>query len=485
MFIVTKVPLIRYSFVVFLSLLLSCLPLAAGELTPLVRNDLHKVQLAVPEKFSGVQSIANRFLTIPKGFTASVFHYSTDLSKPRFIAFSPDGVLYVANKNSGTVVALPDSDNDNCADSTIVIASNLGSIHDIRFSGNYMYVTETNKVYRFSPGNQAYQWNAEVFIDGIASGSQQPGGGHDTRTIAIDNSNNKLYLSIGSLCNACREEQRAIVEEYNLSTGDKISVFATGIRNAVGMQVRPGTAQLWATNNGSDLQGNQIPPEWIDIVRKDGFYGYPFAYGTGEFFPTYQLPGYKDLLPITAQDSALAASMIKPAALITAHSAPMAIVFGTENMPAGFQNGAFVASRGSWNRSPATGYEVLYLHLSSLKDTTVDSISVFAQGFLTDSVSVTRWARPVGLAIDSSGSLYMSSDAINEMIIKFTPDPQHSSSTLGSPQPHIAQKNTASPGTYLLSGRKLISKTRLLTNKKTGVDVARISHGENQTILLQ
>jgi hypothetical protein len=191
------------------------------------------------------------------------------------------------------------------------------------------------------------------------------------------------------------------------------------------MALHPVTNRLWANNNGSDLQGNEIPPEWIDIVRDNGFYGHPFVYGEGVWFDFNADSSYQALLPITSVDSAKVAKFIKPAALIRAHSAPMAIKFLNSKFGTTMQYGFLTALRGSWNTTNPKdfrGFKVIYGHLSSSQDTTVDYVADFCSGFLTDSINRIFWGRPVGIALDNDGKVYISSDEGNKFILVLTPD---------------------------------------------------------------
>jgi glucose/arabinose dehydrogenase len=334
------------------------------------------------------------------------------------MAWGPDSVLHVADMN-GNVWAMPDRDFDGTADTVFAAATGVTG-HDIKFFSGALYVAETQQVLKLEDtDNNGIFEKRSVFISGIASGAPQPGGGHTTRTIVFDTLRNRLYLSIGSLCNVCRETERAIIEVYDLDGKNK-RVYAGGIRNAVGMTLHPQTGQLWATNNGSDWQGNDIPPEWIDIIRENGFYGYPIAYGYQHYFDFYKHSDYTALLPITAADSALVKKMLPPAALIQAHSAPMAIIFSNNTFAPPFDKGAFVALRGSWNRNPATGYKIVYLDFSDAADTVADNVGDFLSGFLTDSVARQFWGRPVGLATDLRGNLYVSTDAPKNMVFRIS-----------------------------------------------------------------
>ena len=385
-------------------------------MTPIVDLALQSKRVIVPEKYRGKIS-ENFSLSLPEGYEVKVF-YVGELSKPRFFAWSPDSVLHVADKSRGTIIALPDKNHDGVADEAIVVASGFSKSHDMKFYNGALYVAEETKVTKCidTDGDGMYETKS-TFIT-MVKGGQQGGGGHDTRTIVFDSIKKKMYLSIGSMCNACREEHRAIIEEWN-DDGTGRKVFATGCRNAVGMTLHNG--KLWATNNGFDWQGDDIPPEWIDIVREGEFYGYPYAYAHGVWVDFSVDSDYRNLLPLNSVDSAKVRSMKQPAALVQAHSAPMAIEFSNASFNSKFRNGAFVAFRGSWNRSTATGFKIVYLDFDDAKDSTANSVADFVRGFLVDPATKKVWGRPVGLETDTRGNLYISSDDITECILIVSP----------------------------------------------------------------
>ncbi len=389
------------------------------KMTPVKQARLVAVKLIVPDKFKGIIK-DDLVLNVPEGYTAKVFH-TGGLNKPRFFAWGPDSVLYVANKNSGEIIALPDRNHDGVADTAIVVASGFHNSHDLKFYQGAMYVAEERRVTKCTDenGDGIYE-TKKIFIDDIAKGARQPGGGHDTRTIVFDPIHKKMYLSIGSSCNVCREDYRAIIEQYN-DNGTGRRTFASGIRNAVGMTMHNG--RLWATNNGSDWEGNDIPPEWIGVVRDGGFYGHPFAYAHGIYFDFNAHDDYRMLLPLTGEDSARVRSMKQPSALVQAHSAPMAIEFSNPSFPPQFRNGAFVAFRGSWNRTVPTGYKIVFLKFENESDTTAEYVTDVVTGFQpTGSTSQkTIWGRPVGVATDLRGNFYLSSDDITQFIAIISP----------------------------------------------------------------
>lgn len=385
-------------------------------MTPIVDLALQVQKVIVPEKFKGKIS-ENLSLSIPEGYEVKVF-YVGGLSKPRFFAWSLDSILHIADKNAGTIIALPDKNFDGVADTAIVVASGFSKSHDMKFYNGALYVAEETKVTKCIDANGDGIYETKSTFITMVTGGQRGGGGHDTRTIVFDAVKKKMYLSIGSLCNVCREENRAIIEQWN-DDGTGRRVFATGCRNAVGMILHNG--KLWATNNGFDWQGDDIPPEWIDIVRDGGFYGYPYAYAHGVWVDFTVNSDYRNLLPLNADDSIKVRSMKQPAALVQAHSAPMAIEFSNGSFQPHFRNGAFVAFRGSWNRSTPTGFKIVYLDFDGENDSTANYVADVVRGFLVDAVSKKVWGRPVGLETDTRGNLYISSDDITECILIVSP----------------------------------------------------------------
>jgi glucose/arabinose dehydrogenase len=391
----------------------------SATLTPVTDIGMHTVGVSVPAKFAAAFP-AGKTLDIQSNYTVSVF-YAGGLAKPRFMAFSPAGVLHVSDMGTGKILALPDADNDGVADTVKEAATGFSGNHDVRFYKGAMYVTETTRIWKCTDtdGDGVYETKV-IFISNIGGGET---GGHTTRTVVFDSINARVYVSVGSSCNVCREDHRAIIEQYN-DDGTGRRVFASGTRNPVGMSLQPVTNKLWANNNGSDQQGNETPPEWIDIVRDGGFYGHPFAYGSGVWFNFGAHADYTALLPITAVDSAKVGTLKQPAALIRAHSAPMALQFINSKSSTAMRYGFLTALRGSWNTTAPNnfrGFKVIYGHLSSDRDTSVDYVADFCTGFLTDTVARVFWGRPVGIAIDDNGRVYISSDETNKFVLVLTP----------------------------------------------------------------
>jgi hypothetical protein len=241
-----------------------------------------------------------------------------------------------------------------------------------------------------------------------------PAGHHRTRTIEIDAARGKFYLSIGSSCDLCRETdpRRATIMEFNLD-GSQGRIFATGLRNAVGLDIHPVTGELWGTFNGHDRSS---PPERIDIIRDGAFYGWPLAHGYRTWVDFAGQSSYRDaIFPLTARDSALVATVPKPVAQAGARLAPMGIHFYRgESFPEMYRRAAFVAMRGGSN-ARVPGFKVLGLF--SEPDGRNARLADFLTGFQPGGNS-SVWGKPVGLTTDARGNLYISSDWINHMILR-------------------------------------------------------------------
>ena len=388
--------------------------------TPKTTSVVERKGIQVPPQFASLAlDPVQNALSVPKGWTVNVFA-ATGMNKGRFMAWGPDSVLFLANMNGNNILAFPDRNRDGVSDTTIIAARGFSGGHDVRFVRDTMYVAQEGSVvrlWRSDPSTMIYDKRVTLIDKSVQP--NQLSGRHRTRTVVLDTLRKKIYLSVGSRGNADRETDRAVIEEYDYDGGGR-RVFASGARNCVGITLHPRTGKLWANNNGSDNQGNNLPPEWVDIVRDGGFYGYPFAYHYQRYF---SFGGdYSDLLPITATDSAKVRSMVPPAALVDAHCAPMALEFTPSGFGNGYDNGLFMVMRGSWNRTPPSGAKVVFMRFDSDLDTIANSVEDFCSGFIRDTNNQsTRWARPVGLALSADGCVYVSIDEGKQCILKFTP----------------------------------------------------------------
>jgi glucose/arabinose dehydrogenase len=394
-------------------------------MTPKIDLSLESVPLFVPEKFRGMVP-ENLSLNLPPGFSVKVFAVA-GLRGPRMMAFDKNGVLHVANMKAGSatefeprggptsqIVALPDRDDDGVADTVIVAAGQLRWANSLAFYKGDMYVADTHQIVKFTDADSDLVYEGrEVFADNIPTASTP----HLTRTIVADESKECFYLSVGSSCDVCRENdpERAAVLQFN-ADGTGRRVFARGLRNAIGLDLHPVTGELWATNNCHTEAVDSLPPEWIDIVRDGGFYGWPFAYGY-QVYIDFTIRGHWRVPPITKEDSMLVETMERPAALVDAHVAPMDIHFySAGNFPTEYHNAAFIAYRAGF-LGPDPGHKVVALFVDP--DGSNARVGDFMTGFWPSPPDQSNiWGKPVGLTTDSHGNLYLSSDWINHLILK-------------------------------------------------------------------
>jgi len=400
-------------------------PPGTVQMTPKVDLQLKPVKVEVPEKFKELVP-DNLTLNVPEGFKVSIFAAS-GLRGLRLMAFNNDGVLHVANmkangsaefqpsgNSSSEILALPDYDKDGVADTVIIAAKGLRWANSLAFYKGDMYVADTHEIVKFSDadGDLVYE-SRTVFADEIPTASSP----HITRTIVADTVNERFYVSVGSSCDVCRESdpERATILMLP-ADGSERRVFATGVRNAIGLDLHPETGELWATNNGHTEVENTMPPEWIDIIRDGGFYGWPLAFGY-QIFIDFDIRGHWRVPPITRDDTLLVQTMERPAALIDAHSSPMGIHFYSDGkFPDIYNQAAFIAYRSGF-RGPDPGHKVVALFTDG--DGKNSTVGDFITGFWPNPPNQDNiWAKPVGLTTGSDGALYLSSDWINHLIFK-------------------------------------------------------------------
>jgi glucose/arabinose dehydrogenase len=327
-------------------------------------------------------------VALPPGFAISVF--AKGLQNPRMMAFGPDGMLYVAERGANRIVRLPDLDGNGRADQIQAVAQDLSSPSSLAFHPDgSLFVGETPRILRLSqPDAQGVFQERQVVVRGL------PVSGHHTRTVLINPDENKLYVSVGSSCNVCDEEdpRRAAILRYNLD-GSGEEIFAGGLRNAVGITFRPGTQELWATNNGRDMLGDDQPPDTVNQVLQGDDFGWPRCHAGRVADPEFG--GRQGCQGVTP-----------PAVEIQAHSAPLGLAFYTgTQFPQEYQGDLFVVLHGSWNRSEPTGYKVVRIPFDGGQPGPVQD---FAVGWLVDSAA---WGRPVDVISAPDGSLFISDDS--------------------------------------------------------------------------
>ena len=352
-------------------------------------------------------------VSLPQGFHINVFH--AGMMKPRFFAWNPDGILHIVDMSAEAVFALPDRNGDGVADTVFIAAAPVREAHSVVFYQGAMLVAEPTRVLRFLDrnGDGVYETQS-VLIDSI------PNGGvfnHYTRTLLADTLRNSVYVSVGAPCDACRVEnsERSAILRFN-GDGSGRRIFATGLRNAIGMAIEPATSRLWATNADRNGLGEEKPEEIITSVPDGSFHGWPIAFtgstGRSEWTNFQATPDYRAMLPLTRIDSDRVAGMKTAECLLPAHSTPMGIAFYTGNtFPPFYRNAAFVAVHGSFStesRRVAAGYNVALMSYDAAA--AKYHVQDFLSGFLTDSLAYKHWARPCGIGFSPQGDMFVSSD---------------------------------------------------------------------------
>lgn len=339
-------------------------------------------------------------LTVPEGFVATI--YARDIKGARVIARDPKGTLLVSLTSQGKVVALPDLSNDQKSDETITVLEGLKQPHGILVhcsdtgSGCVLYVAETGEL-------KAYAYDADTYTATYREtlATFPTGSGHFTRTLLMHPDGKRLLASVGSSCNVCIEsdERRATVMAIDLVT-KQASVFATGLRNTVFMDLDPVTGEVWGTDNGRDIIGDDIPPDEVNIIRQGNNYGWPYCYADRVYDTDFNESSPNACIVSTPPHIAL-----------QAHSAPLGLAFvPEEGWPEDMRSDLLVAYHGSWNRSEPTGYKVVRINLGDDRNPQGTSVD-FVTGFLAPSAPEDEAiGRPVDLLAEPGGTVYVSDD---------------------------------------------------------------------------
>lgn len=344
---------------------------------------------------------------VPPGFTVELV--AEKLSNPRKLIAAPNGDLFIAESRANRIKVFRPSPGGKLGEPSI-FAEKLEQPFGIAFyppgdHPTHVYVANTGSVVRFpyKSGDTKASAAAETVVAEIPSGGKLRGGGHWTRDVVFSPDGKRMFVSVGSLSNNDdneKEKNRATVLSFT-PEGKEMSVFASGIRNPVGLAIHPVTGELWTSVNERDGLGDDLVPDYITSVREGGFYGWPWFYIGANPDPKH-----------AGRKPELAGKVIVPEVLLQSHSASLCMTFCTSRkFPARYQNGAFAALHGSWNRARRTGYKVIFIPFKDGKPT--GEYEDFVTGFVTNDANV--WARPVGVAFGQDGALYISEDGNNTL----------------------------------------------------------------------
>ena len=362
----------------------------------------------------------------PAGFTVTKF--ASDIKSPRNIYVAPNGDIFVALSNSersaketvvntisgkakseqggksaNTVVMFRDTNNDGKPDLQSEFLTGLNQPYGLLVIGDSFYVANTDGLwkYPYKAGDISISEKGTKIMDLPAGGYNN----HWTRNLIANKDNSKIYITVGSGSNVGEngmehEVNRANILEIN-PDGTGMNIYASGLRNPVGMAWAPGTSVLWTAVNERDGLGDDLVPDYITSVKKGAFYGWPYAY-----FGANEDPRMK------GQRTDLVKKTIKPDIAVGSHTASLGLAFyDGDNFPAKYQNGAFIGQHGSWNRSVLAGYKVAFIPFKGGKQT--GPMEDFLTGFIADLDKAEVYGRPVGVAVAKDGSMLVADDVSN------------------------------------------------------------------------
>ena len=339
--------------------------------------------------------------TAPAGFT--VAKYADKLKSPRWTYIAPNGDVFVAESNTkksaDRITLLRDVNKDGKPEIKEIFMENLKQPLGMLVLKNYFYVANTDGVYRYpyKGGETKITSKGEKIVELPAGGYNN----HWTRNLLANADGSKIYISVGSASNVAdhgidEEKRRANILEVNPDgTGERI--YASGLRNPVGMDWAPGSNTLWTAVNERDKLGDELVPDYITSVKEGGFYGWPYAY-----FGKNEDPRRKGERPD------LVAKTLVPDIPVGSHTASLGLAFYDKTQfPAKYQNGAFIGQHGSWNRSKLSGYKVMFVPFKNGKP--AGKPEDFLTGFVESEKKV--YGRPVGVTVMEDGSMLVNDDS--------------------------------------------------------------------------
>lgn len=386
----------------------------AGDWTHDAPGTKHRIDLdQIPPAFATNSSVngpklvsrpEDAKLKVPAGF--KIEEYAKGFKNPRYLLTAPNGDTFVAETGASKILVLRDTKDSHVPDVKETFASDaLNKPFGLAFyppgdDPQYLYAANTDGVVRYPYKNGD--------LKATAPGEKLPakivgGGGHSTRALVFSPDGKKLYVTVGSGSNVDDgnkpiERERALVWEMNPDGTDQ-KIFGYGIRNPVGIAIRPGTDEVWVSTNERDGLGDDLVPDYITHVVPGGFYGWPWFY-----MGNHPDPRKEGMHP------ELADKVLKPDVPVQSHSATLNLTFYTgSQFPAEYKGDVFAAFHGSWNRNKRTGYKIVRVPINKSTGKAVGEYEDFVTGFVKPDGDV--WGRPVGVTVAKDGSLLFSEDA--------------------------------------------------------------------------
>jgi glucose/arabinose dehydrogenase len=328
---------------------------------------------------------------LPEGFI--IEEYLSGFEQPRFMALGPKNEILLSDMAAGLVYVIKDK-------KAKVLIKHLDRPYGLALYKKWLYVAQASAVKRFVYDADSLSVGEGEEIISL----HQHADGHSTRTIVFGPVDEKLYLSVGSASNVDLGEApiRAAISRYN-PDGREHEIFASGIRNGVGMRWYPGTQDLWVTSHERDGLGDDLVPDYFTKVKQGGFYGWPYAY-----IGPHEDPRHAGVAPEKVKQS------LYPSVILGGHVGPLDIIFYTgKQFPEKYQGGAFIAFHGSWNRSKRNGYKIAFVPFKKGKPTA--GPEDFLTGWMLGEDRREVWGRPVGLLQLPDGSLLITDDGAGKI----------------------------------------------------------------------
>ena len=327
-------------------------------------------------------------IRLPEGFRIAV--YASGVRNARAMAMGPGGTLFVGSRRAGNLYAVRDLDGDFAADEVITLDRGLRMPSGVAFRDGALYVAEVSRVLRYDDIENRLEDPPEPVVVNRGFPSDRH---HGWKFIRFG-PDGKLYVPVGAPCNVCErfDPRYATIMRMN-PDGSDLEVHVSGVRNTVGFDWHPGTGELWFTDNGRDLMGNDIPPDELNRVTEAGqHFGFPYHHGID--IPDPEFGGGRPL-----------DTMVAPARELGPHVAAVGMRFYTGAMfPSGYRNQVFIAEHGSWNRDDRIGYRITLVRLEGSEAVGYED---FAAGWLEDEEV---YGRPADVEVMPDGSLLVSDD---------------------------------------------------------------------------
>jgi glucose/arabinose dehydrogenase len=345
--------------------------------------------------------------TAPTGFTVEKF--AGDLNNPRASYVGPNGDIFVAESNSNNsadrITVFQDKDKDGTYEVREIFKEGLNQPYGMLIIGDNFYIADTDGLYVFPyiEGQTQLRAEGKRIVELPAGGYNN----HWTRNLIANENNSKVYISVGSASNNAEhgmeeEIRRAGILEVNPDGSGEI-IYASGLRNPVGMSWNPVTKELWTAVNERDALGDDLVPDYITSVKKGGFYGWPYSYFGQIADPRMEGKGMDSV-----------AKAIVPDVPVGSHTASLGLTFYTgDAFPERYQNGAFVGQHGSWNREELSGYKVVFVPFEDGKP--AGKPEDFLTGFIADREKSEVYGRPVDVTVLPDGSLLVNDDSGNTL----------------------------------------------------------------------